>query len=138
MNTGIARWLALGVATWVLIGASVATATEPRFNYQLKRNPSCEVPFPHDALRAAPAGFRGEALVLITFNVEGRFRSASLMRSSGNEQLDDAALRAAVGARCEPLADLRDRSLDNALIGIPFSFTFDNSHLHPAEAMPVR
>jgi len=133
----VQRWLCgLGLVSLAVGGAHASD--DYNFNPRLKEKPSCKVPFPHEAMRLVPAGFKGETLVLITFNVEGKFMGAVLMRSSGKRELDDAALHAAVSARCEPLADTRDRTLDDALIGIPFTFTFDNSHLAPAEVLPVQ
>ncbi len=105
----------------------------------LKTNPKCEVPFPTEAFQNAPAGFNGETLAVLSFTVKGEFRSARLLRTSGNDDLDRAALRAAVGARCEALGDTTDPQLQDALIGIPYAFTFDNSRgAGPAQTLPVR
>jgi len=105
----------------------------------LKRNPQCNVPFPSEAFQNAPAGFQGETLALLSFTVKGEFRSARLLRTSGNDALDSAALRAAVGARCEALGDVSDPQLQDALIGIPYAFTFDKtSSAGAAQTLPVR
>ena len=106
---------------------------------KLTQTPDCELPFPHHALAGAPAGFLGTAVILVSLNVHGEFRSGRLLRSSGNEALDDAALRAAVGVRCKPLGDVNAPELRDAVIGIPFAYTFDNSRgSGPAETAPVR
>ncbi|GAA5234929.1 energy transducer TonB [Verticiella sediminum] len=127
---GLAALLAASVG---LAHAQSSVAPPP-----LKRSPKCDVPFPEAALAQAPAGFQGETLVGISFTVRGEFRSAQLLRSSGNETLDQEALRAAVGARCEPLGNVNDPALKDALIGIPFAFTFDQRQGASAEALPIR
>jgi len=121
-----------------LAGASLALA-QPAGNDSLTKNPNCTVPFPAEAMKKAPAGFQGKTYALLSFNVKGEFRSARLLRSSGNRDLDSAALRAAASARCEPLGDTTDPSLQGALIGIPYEFSFDNSRAPtPAQTRPVR
>lgn len=122
----------LTLATGVALAASPAPAA-------VKKDPKCDLPFPNEAFMEAPAGFNGTAIVLISFNVNGEFRSGRLMRSSGNEALDDAALRAAVKAKCEPLGDVNNPDLQKALIGIPFAYTFDNTRgSGPAQTTPIR
>lgn len=112
---------------------------QPAMNSSLTKNPDCSVPFPTQAMAKAPPGFKGTTIALLSFNVKGEFRSARLLRSSGNDELDSAALRASVGARCEALGDTTDPALQGALIGIPFEFSFDNSRARaPAQTLPVR
>lgn len=113
------------------------TAADP--NTLINRNVKCDVPFPKEAMQGLPAGFKGEVVVLYTFTVEGRFRFARVMQSSGNETLDHAALRAGLEARCEPFGDPTNPALEGSLIGMPFQFTFDNSRgSDPVEVLPVR
>lgn len=130
---------------FAVLAALCATLAAPVAHAQgagmppLKRNPKCEVPFPTEAFQKLPAGFYGETLAVILFNIKGEFRSARLLRSSGDEALDSAALRSAVGARCEALGDPTDEQLKNAEIGIPYAFTFDKRGAStPAQALPVR
>jgi len=112
---------------------------QPASHESLTKNPDCKVPFPTEAMKSAPPGFQGKTLALLSFNVQGEFRSARLLRSSGNRELDSAALRAAASARCEPLGDTTDPSMQGALIGIPYEFSFDNSRAPaPAQSRPVR
>lgn len=130
----------LGWAALILAGAALqpAGAQQPAAG-KLTKSPECELPFPQQALAAAPAGFLGTAVVLVSLTVKGEFRSGRLLRSSGNEALDQAALRAAVDIRCKPLGDVDDPALREALIGIPFAYTFDNSRgSGAAESLPVR
>lgn len=119
-----------------LAGSGLALA-QPAGHESLTRSPNCTVPFPTEAMKNAPPGFQGKTYALLSFTVQGEFRSARLLRSSGNADLDSAALRAAVGARCEPLGDTTDPSLQGALIGIPYEFSFDNSRA-PAQSRPAR
>ncbi len=127
---------ALACGLLALSGAAVGQGAPAS---SITKKPECTVPFPHAALQSAPAGFKGETVALISFTVKGEFRSARLLRSSGNRDLDSAALRAAAGAKCKPLGDIRDKSLQEALIGIPYAFTFDNSRgSDPAQTQPVR
>jgi len=124
------------VCSFLLSGLTLA---QPAMDSSLTKNPDCSVPFPTQAMAKAPPGFKGTAVALLSFTVQGEFRSARLLRSSGNKELDSAALRAAVGARCEPLGDTTDPALQGALIGIPFEFSFDNSRARaPAQSLPVR
>src|SRR5690606_39432252 len=112
---------------------------QPAGHNSLTKNPDCKVPFPTEAMKSAPAGFQGKTLALLSFNVQGEFRSARLLQSSGNRDLDSAALRAAAGARCEPLGDTTDPALQGALIGIPYEFSFGNAPAPaPAQSRPVR
>lgn len=121
-----------------LAGASLALA-QPAGNESLTKSPNCTVPFPAEAMKKAPPGFQGKTYALLSFNVQGQFRSARLLRSSGNRDLDSAALRAAASARCEPLGDTTDPALQGALIGIPYEFSFDNAPAPaPAQSRPVR
>lgn len=132
------RRLAVLLTTLGVLAASPALAQQTG-NPAVTKNPECTVPFPHEALRNAPAHFKGETVALISFTVRGEFRSARLLRSSGNRELDSAALRAAAGARCKPLGDVKDKALQDSLIGIPYAFTFDNSRgSGPAQTMPVK
>lgn len=129
----------MALAAVALAGFSAATTGQSAHAAELTREPDCTVPFPDAALASAPAGFVGETIALLSFTVRGEFRSARLLQSSGDEALDSAALRAAVGARCAPLGDVDDASLREALIGIPYAFTFDNSRgAGAAESLPVR
>jgi len=108
-------------------------------NKLINHDVKCDVPFPEDAMRDLPGGFKAETVALLTFNVEGRFRFARVLRSSGNEKLDHAALRAGLEAQCEPFGDPKDPALEGSLIGIPFVFTFDNSRgSDPVEVVPIR
>lgn len=126
---------ALALAMAGLLGSAQTAAAQG----VVTKNPECVVPFPHEALLKAPAGFKGETVALISFTVEGAFRSARLLRSSGDRELDSAALRAATGAHCKPLGDPADPALKGTLIGIPYAFTFDNSRgSGPAQTAPVR
>lgn len=115
----------------------LATGVDP--NTLINHDVKCDVPFPEEAMRDLPGGFKGETVALLTFNVEGRFRFARVLRSSGNEKLDHAALRAGLDAKCEPFGDPKDPALEGSLIGIPFVFTFDNSRgSDPVEVVPIR
>ncbi len=108
-------------------------------NELIRQDAECTVPFPEEAMQELPAGFKGEVVALLTFNVAGEFRFARVLQSSGNQKLDDAALYAALEARCEPFGDSNDPRLEGSLIGLPFSFTFDNSRGgDPVEVLPVR
>lgn len=128
-----------GLTLFMALAAPASVWAQPSTPPQLTQSPQCDLPFPHDALAQAPAGFVGTAVVLVSLNVKGEFRSGRLLSTSGNEALDDAALRAAVGVRCQPLGDVKDPNLQEALIGIPFAYTFDNSRgSGPAESLPVR
>lgn len=133
-----ASYIRTAVLACGLAGASLALA-QPASHESLTKSPDCKVPFPTEAMKNAPPGFQGKTYALLSFNVKGEFRSARLLRSSGNRDLDSAALRAAAGARCEPLGDTTDPSLQGALIGIPYEFSFDNSRARaPAQSRPVR
>lgn len=121
------------------LAAPLAMAQGGTAGPSLTRNPQCNVPFPTEAFQNAPADFQGETLALLSFTVRGEFRSARLLRTSGNDALDSAALRAAVGARCEALGDISDPQLQDSLIGIPYAFTFDKrAGAGPAQTLPVR
>lgn len=131
-------WVRGGAALCMAAVVNVAWAQQPAPG-KLTKSPECELPFPQHALAEAPAGFLGTAVVLVSLTVRGEFRSGRLLRSSGNEALDDAALRAAVDVRCKPLGDVNDPELREAVIGIPFAYTFDNSRgSGPAQPLPVR
>ncbi len=108
-------------------------------NELIRKDAECKVPFPEEAMAHLPAGFKGEVVALLTFNVAGEFRFARVMQSSGNEKLDDAALYAALESSCEPFGDPSDPRLEGSLIGLPFIFTFDNSRGgDPVEVLPVQ
>jgi|GEM_PF-2415885 len=128
----------MALLAYGLVCGSAALA-QPAGHESLTKNPNCTVPFPTEAMKKAPPGFQGKTYALLSFTVKGEFRSARLLRSSGNKDLDSAALRAAAGARCEPLGDTTDPSMQGALIGIPYEFSFDNSRVPaPAQSRPVR
>ena len=128
--------LALACGLLILSGVAVGQGAP---DSGVTKKPECTVPFPQAALQEAPPGFKGETVALISFTVKGEFRSARLLRSSGNRDLDSAALRAAAGARCKPLGDVDNEALQQSLIGIPYAFTFDNSRgSAPAQSQPVR
>ncbi|MGE4340317.1 MAG: energy transducer TonB, partial [Pigmentiphaga sp.] len=103
----------------------MAAGVDP--NTLINHDVKCDVPFPEEAMRGLPGGFKAETVALLTFNVEGRFRFARVLRSSGNEKLDHAALRAGLEAQCEPFGDPKDPALEGSLSGIRFVITFDNS-----------
>lgn len=108
-------------------------------NTLINRDVKCDVPFPEDARQYVPGGVKAEVVVLFTYTVEGRFRFARVLQSSGIDQLDNAALHAGLKSQCEPFGDASDPALEGSLIGMPFQFTFDNSRgSDPVEVLPLQ
>lgn len=62
----------------------------------------CRVPAPDYPRQARRLKIEGNVLVTVLINAQGLVQSASVARSSGNEELDEAARRTVMSAACSP------------------------------------
>lgn len=62
----------------------------------------CRVPAPDYPRQARRQKIEGNVLVRLQIDTKGQVESANIARSSGNQDLDDAARKAVMGASCTP------------------------------------
>jgi TonB family protein len=108
-------------------GRGTDTSTPPGGSNEQSQNsrtvacPNCVRPvYPESALAA---GAEGQPIVSVDVNPDGTVRSVTLTRSSGNEAIDQAALRAARNSRFQPVNG-------GASVPIEYNLTIDGSPLN--------
>lgn len=92
----------------------------PFWKVEVKPKPEY-LPQPDYPELARQAGIEGNAVVEALVDVDGKIIDAKILKSSGNEALDQAAVRAAQNARFTP-AKQRDMFV-RVWVSIPFRFT---------------
>lgn len=65
----------------------------------------CRVPAPQYPRKAKRLKQQGEVLIRLVINTDGSLLHHDIARSSGNPELDDAAMAAVAGARCQPFIE---------------------------------
>ena len=94
--------------------------TVPFYKVEVKPTPiSVPVPVYPEAVRTA--GIEGSAVVEALLDLDGSVMDARVLKSSGNQQLDEAAIEAAKIAKFTP-AKQRDKPV-RVWISIPYRFT---------------
>jgi protein TonB len=92
----------------------------PFWKVEVKPQP-VSVPTPNYPELARQAGIEGQAVVKALVEVDGSVISAEILKSSGNQSLDQAALEAAYRAKFTP-AKQRDKPV-RVPVSIPYRFT---------------
>jgi len=92
----------------------------PFWKVEVKPQP-VSVPTPNYPELARQAGIEGQAVVKALVDVDGSVISAEILKSSGNQSLDQAALEAAYRAKFTP-AKQRDKPV-RVPVSIPYRFT---------------
>lgn len=94
----------------------------PFWKVEVKPQP-VSVPTPNYPELARQAGIEGQAVVAAMVDIDGSIISAEIMKSSGNQSLDQAALEAAYKAKFTP-ARQRDKPV-RVQVMIPYRFTLN-------------
>jgi protein TonB len=94
----------------------------PFWKVEVKPQP-VSVPTPNYPELARQAGIEGQVVVAAMVDVDGSIISAEVMKSSGNQSLDQAALEAAYRAKFTP-ARQRDKPV-RVQVSIPYRFSLN-------------
>jgi protein TonB len=92
----------------------------PYYKVEVKPQP-ISIPTPQYPELARKAGIEGNTVVKALVDIDGSIASVSILKSSGNQMLDQAALVAAKNARFTP-AKQRDKYV-RVYVSIPIRFT---------------
>jgi protein TonB len=92
----------------------------PYYKVEVKPQP-VSIPMPQYPELARKAGIEGNAVVKALVDIDGSIASVSILKSSGNQMLDQAALVAAKNAKFTP-AKQRDKHV-RVYVSIPIRFT---------------
>jgi protein TonB len=92
----------------------------PYYKVEVKPQP-VSIPTPQYPELARKAGIEGNAVVKALVDIDGSIASVSILKSSGNQMLDQAALVAAKNAKFTP-AKQRDKYV-RVYVSIPIRFT---------------
>jgi protein TonB len=92
----------------------------PFWKVEIKPQP-VDIPVPKYPEMARNAGIEGQTVVEALVNTDGSIGDARVLKSSGNQSLDAAAVEAAMRARFTP-AKQRDKAV-RVWVSIPFRFT---------------
>jgi len=94
----------------------------PFWKVEVKPQP-VSVPTPTYPELARQAGIEGQVVVKARVDVDGSIMYAEVMKSSGNQSLDEAAVKAAYNAKFTP-AKQRDQAV-RVDVSIPYRFTLN-------------
>ena len=85
---------------------------------------SCDIPAPPYPQRARRLGHEGTVQLAVTIDTRGHITNAQVQRSSGYEELDEAAQQAMLAGHCDPLIQAGQAVSTTAVQ--PLSFHLDN------------
>jgi protein TonB len=85
---------------------------------------NCDIPAPPYPQRARRLGHEGTVQLAVTIDAGGHITNAQVRKSSGYEELDDAAQQAMLSGHCDPLVQAGQAVSSTAVQ--PLSFHLDN------------